>query len=218
MKRANKKDRNNREEKTQMTVSLREVCPDSVKVPLRYSYRASYSGAVAANQIFNLNSLFDPDRTGVGHQPLGFDQWSAFYNRYRVDKVHVEIDFTNATTVFTDCLVVASNDSTPITTATLFASAAEAPFSWNKMMAMSPSVGQVRYSRTFDLAAIAGATKAKYRIDDSYQAVTTASPTEALVLHVAMQDIGFTTNIATGLRVRLTYFTEFWDRNQLTQS
>ena len=31
-----------------------------------------------------MNSLFDPDQTGTGHQPYYFDQFAALYNRYTV--------------------------------------------------------------------------------------------------------------------------------------
>jgi len=33
---------------------------------------------------WNANSIFDPYITGTGHQPLGRDQWAAFYNHYAV--------------------------------------------------------------------------------------------------------------------------------------
>lgn len=33
---------------------------------------------------FRANSCYDPDESGVGHQPRGFDQWSAFYDNYVV--------------------------------------------------------------------------------------------------------------------------------------
>lgn len=42
------------------------------------------SSGATASQIFSANSLYDPDVTGAGHQPYGFDQWSAFYNHYVV--------------------------------------------------------------------------------------------------------------------------------------
>ena len=46
-------------------------------VPSRYICKMKYSTNVATDingqYIFNLNSLYDPDRTGTGHQPYGFD-------------------------------------------------------------------------------------------------------------------------------------------------
>lgn len=38
-----------------------------------------------ADYIFSANGMFDPNISGVGHQPLGFDQWCpVFFNHYTV--------------------------------------------------------------------------------------------------------------------------------------
>lgn len=34
--------------------------------------------------LFRANSIFDPNFTGIGHQPIGHDQWKNFYRRYKV--------------------------------------------------------------------------------------------------------------------------------------
>lgn len=53
---------------------------------LRYSTYVSLDPAVGlpADYVFSLNSLYDPDVTGIGHQPYGFDQLMALYNHYTV--------------------------------------------------------------------------------------------------------------------------------------
>jgi hypothetical protein len=206
------------EKKLQTTVTLRDVCPDRIFVPLRYCHRSMQSGAVTKEQVFAINSLFDPDFTGAGHQPLGYDQWCAFYNRYRVDKVKVDIDFINGSGTLTDCLVVANNESTAINTQATFTSAAEAAFSWNRMCSPINSNGQLHMTQVYDLAQITGIERAKYVIDDSYQSVNSTSPTEGIYLHVVTQANDFATAISCEIRVRLTLFSSFWDKNQLTQS
>lgn len=44
---------------------------------------------------FRLNSMFDPDLTGVGHQPMQFDQVAVLYNSYIVTGALVDVTFTN---------------------------------------------------------------------------------------------------------------------------
>jgi len=39
-----------------------------------------------------LNDCFDPDFTGLGHQPLGYDQWASFYRSLEV--ISSDIDVT----------------------------------------------------------------------------------------------------------------------------
>lgn len=60
--------------------------PDSVQVKLRYSsfIRLNPSPAAPAQHLFRCISVRDPDFTGVGHQPMYYDQWSGIYTKYTV--------------------------------------------------------------------------------------------------------------------------------------
>lgn len=43
------------------------------------------TSGTAVSQLWNLTGLYDPNNTGTGHQPMGFDQWlGLFYNKYCV--------------------------------------------------------------------------------------------------------------------------------------
>lgn len=42
------------------------------------------NGGAAVEYGFRANSIFDPDYTGGGHQPIGHDQWQTFYSTYCV--------------------------------------------------------------------------------------------------------------------------------------
>lgn len=41
-------------------------------------------GTTSIHHTFRLDSIFDPDFTGVGHQPAFHDQWANLYSKYRV--------------------------------------------------------------------------------------------------------------------------------------
>ena len=60
--------------------------PKTRAIRLRYveSVLTPVSSSVGTVYIFSANSIQDPNRTGSGHQPLGHDEWSAFYNHYLV--------------------------------------------------------------------------------------------------------------------------------------
>ena len=50
-----------------------------------------------APQQFKINSVYDPDLTGAGNQPLGRDTWAAIYNYYKVLETHVTFSVTELT-------------------------------------------------------------------------------------------------------------------------
>ncbi len=65
----------------------KNIVPDSHIVRLRYveTFQLNPGAAgQASTHIFRANSIFDPNLTGVGHQPLGHDQWAVFYDHYNV--------------------------------------------------------------------------------------------------------------------------------------
>jgi len=53
----------------------------------------STSGSIAKN-VFRLNSIFDPDLTNTGHQPMWHDQLAALYNKYVVLGTKAKVTFS----------------------------------------------------------------------------------------------------------------------------
>lgn len=70
--------------------------PDKKIVRMRYSDDVEINPTTAGfgtAHVLRLNSIHDPDYTGVGHQPMGHDEWSNFYQRYHVIGCRVQADF-----------------------------------------------------------------------------------------------------------------------------
>ncbi len=53
------------------------------------------AAGAGASYTFAVNSVFDPDFSGAGNQPIGLDQWSQFYGRYRVRRLKYTIYLMN---------------------------------------------------------------------------------------------------------------------------
>lgn len=71
--------------------------PEKKTVTLKYSdYMTVDPGAgsgAATNYFFRALGCYDPDETGTGHQPMGFDEWSQIYQAYRVISSRIKVTF-----------------------------------------------------------------------------------------------------------------------------
>lgn len=60
------------------------IVPDRLFTKLKYTQVLQGGAASFLRQVFRGNSVFDPDFTGGGNQPAGFDQLATLYAYYRV--------------------------------------------------------------------------------------------------------------------------------------
>lgn len=89
--------------------------PRSIITKLRYiaTNVATASAGTLYQYTFGANSIFDPDVTGVGHQPLYRDQYAALYENYVVLGSKITITWNNSNTATPYmCTINADNDST----------------------------------------------------------------------------------------------------------
>lgn len=56
------------------------------------------SAGVATSYVYSANGLYDPNITGVGAQPQGFDQMAALFDHYTVVYSKITVDFFNSDT------------------------------------------------------------------------------------------------------------------------
>jgi len=74
----------------------KEGIPQVSHAKLRYACEVTItppgSSGISYHQ-FGANCLYDPDITGVGHQPMGFDQWMALYGVYVVNKAKIDVQW-----------------------------------------------------------------------------------------------------------------------------
>lgn len=68
-----------------------------------HTFGASSTVNFASNYKYCLNSLFDPNVSGVGHQPMGFDNLMSIYEKYTVVGAKITVCFIGDTTVPSVC-------------------------------------------------------------------------------------------------------------------
>lgn len=178
---------------------------------MKYSETFTLSLANSYQYVFNLNSIYDPNRTGVGHQPYGFDQLAGIYNRYRVFKTSYVINgYSAAVPIRYGCIV--SNDVPPLNNVSELA---ENPRAQTRVQIPGGATTVIKGSAS--LPSLVGRNKQQYMADDRYQADVTTSPAELALLTVTG---GTMTDTSTDILVTITmvYHVEFFDAKPIEQS
>jgi len=97
----------------------------TVPLPKRFKTTLAYQeggitlnpgvGGTVANYVFSCNGLYDPNITGTGHQPLGFDQFMLMYNHYTVIGAKIRVDYVNTDGTNGACVGIYIKDSSTTT-------------------------------------------------------------------------------------------------------
>lgn len=185
-------------------------------IPQRYICKMKYAEDVTTDGLtgmyrFRLNSVFDPNLTGVGHQPYAFDQLATLYNRYRVISCGWRIT-SPSSTANRQVGAIPSNEAVSFAT---FAELKENPRA-KYVTQMLGGDAQLIRGKVY-IPSLVGRTKQQYMADDRYQAEVTSNPAEAAVLNIlAANQTGIP--VASDVNIILEYTVEFFDVKPLTQS
>lgn len=204
--------------KAQRTVNVnRALSP----IPQRYITKMKYSqtittGATFANYAMNLNSVYDPDQTGVltGHQAYGFDQLAALYNRYRVIACGWRLNLAVGSA--TVPVIMTAMPANTVVTASTGSEIRENPRS--KYITQNPGASSAILKGKSYIPSLVGRSKAQYMADDRYQSEVTGNPAEQAILNI--QTWTGSDAYAPGVQVQvlLEYTVEFFDIKSLGQS
>lgn len=177
------------------------------------------AGVAGTHQSFILNSLYDPNFTGTGHQPYGFDQLTNFYLRYIVEKVKVTLIWSNVGTtndVVGFYKINASGAAGTVTGATLDY-ITEQNSSSTIYISSSGNQRVVEQNFVVDIPKVFGMKKMEW-VDDGNYSLYTANPTRAAMLYIDVASPSGTSGIAVVCQAIFEYQCRFRDRLDLTQS
>jgi hypothetical protein len=150
------------------------LLPIRMRRTMRYSTQVQLDPTTSVSVYqFRLNSLHDPDFTGTGHQPMGYDQFSALYQQWWVIGSRVTVDavlLTSAVSIASVAVVrsqvgffATANDTTVPTTADQMIENHNCRFRH-----LTGYRNQVRFSQSFYHPTLFGMTESQYLADDEF--------------------------------------------------
>lgn len=174
------------------------------------------AGSTASGWNWNLNSVYDPNRSGVltGHQPYGRDTYAAIYQKYRVIacRYNLSVSSTNSLQLY----ALPSNEAVTISDA---ARAREIP---RCRYVHQVAGGNTRVLKgSVYLPSLLGRTKAQYMADEDCQAAVNSNPTEVCVLNTGVAlvaDVPVGVAVPANIMITLTYIVEWFDPITQAQS
>jgi len=206
--------------RTNKVVSRSSPIPDRFITRMKYSELMAMITAgigVPSYQQFRVNSIFDPNLTGVGHQPLGHDQFALLYNKYVVLGMSYVITLTNqSTTDYADVCVVQHPNSTLCTS---IGQAMESPYSRRGILGPETGSRNILVLKGYcSVAKIRGITVSKVKTEDNLAALFGANPAITPCLTVYIENQNVAAAITVNARFDITYHVQAYDRVQLGQS
>lgn len=203
------------------TTRIRQVgvsIPDRVRVKLVYTQltlMSSTTGSIV-DQIFSLNSPFDPDFSGTGTQPLLYDQWAAWYGYYRCFGSSIRITAVNNSSLAnaqpTDVCLVPSAASTSF-------NASDADTIQQQPYARRRTF----YTRTtlksyMGSSKIWGEKRQRIMVDSQYEAAVTTNPAIRSYWHLCYWPTNRSSSQTGYIEVRIVYYVEFSQRARFSAS
>jgi hypothetical protein len=188
--------------------------PDRLGVKLKYSQTVTFTGSAApTSQAFAVNSLFDPDLTGTGHQPSYFDTLAAIYGRYFVKGATAELQITNGSTKAVTWVALYSDQITNTTVESLTEAKNSVSGIVGEAGAMSTRTKSLQYMAT---SKIMGQPLSEP--DDNMYAGVGASPADLWYLIFKVTSVDVTTTITVLVKFTILFDCYFKDLIPLVSS
>lgn len=192
--------------------------PNQFATKLRYQEAVSINPGigVAGVHVFSSNGLFDPNITGTGHQPRGFDQLMAMYDHYTVIGAKITCDFVEGAS-YDNHVWIAIKDS-----ATVHANPTDYLEGRNVISRILPHSGTGQSSvrtltKTFSTRKFLG--RSKVLADSELKGSSVANPTEQAYFHIGIAVVNSSADESTqSVNVRIEYLVVFSEPKQPSQS
>jgi len=187
---------------------------------LYYENGLTLSGGGAGtigNYFFRCNDAFDPNATGTGHQPMGFDQMMLLFEQFYVLRSHIRIRAYNTSSA--GFFPVVGLALTPDTTSIVSESAQEQGLLVSKVMPPKSEAGDhITLTLTCDCPRYFGVKRQPYIASSLFQGTAGNVPTELCYFKLFVYDLGAANTVSVIFDVTISYDVYFQEPRQLGES
>lgn len=186
---------------------------------LYYDYYKSmtYVAGSNAGRVFSANGAYDPDISGLGHQPMGFDQMMAVYEQFVVLRSHIKVTFISASDA-TRVAIYLSPDTTLLGPAPLM----ENGLLKTEIVCGTTDSGTHRMKTielTCDIPKYFGKTRDEIIADPQMYGTVAANPGEQVYFNIAAWDpFSSSTEGSIFYDVTISYDIYYWEPKKLGSS
>lgn len=188
------------------------LCPDQMFVQLEYTDTVALSAAFADQRTYAFNDLYDPNVTGVGAQPVGFDQWSSLYGRYFVTGCRFTTELHNLSAAVP--VIIVAYPSTDATALTATADAAGQPYARTLTASGTSGIAYARFTHNHSTTKIVGRDITSI----NFTGAAAASPANRVYHQIVIGSADGSTNYNIILRVRMVFKVRFYQKIALARS
>lgn len=178
-----------------------------------YVINPGVAGAYSS-QIWQVNSLYDPDTTGVGHQPNGFDQMMTLYKEYVVRRAYIELEIWNSDNTQAQMVVLSvSNSSSAFGDIVVEMESGNSEFNTVGVSQGGQAVRKMK--KWIDISKFLGTDVTK---DDTYVGTAAANPNKGCFVHLGVTSQNAADSAAVYVYALIKFDCEFRSPNYANRS
>lgn len=184
---------------------------------LYYDRGLELTGTAGVLQVYyySANGVYDPDVTGTGHQPVGFDQAMLFYEQYVVMRSTITVTFFANTSSARVGVFLNPDTSNPTLGAIM-------ENGYVKSQLIVATTGRWTVTRiTLHCDSIAyfnSRTKNLHMMRDNFTGTSAANPAEQVYFGIFTFNALNSSNTDVLFDVELSYDVRFWEPRKISQS
>lgn len=191
--------------------------PNSHNIMMSFAASGGITESAAGSGVtyfMRLNSVFDPDATGVGTSAIGYSTWSALYLSYKVNRVTVRIQ---GTVTGLSAGAFANVVLAPVPFQAVVPANKQTwkmiPGAKLKVLTNNAVGGSNMFSITasYDIARVARVTKQQYKNEMDWSGQVGSNPARQVYCLIAFDSVGSSSVLTANYNTQVTYQVEWFN-------